>query len=106
MVDRCTCDDDDDDGIYQLKTRVRLWEVLETGYLRGVRGRKVGDLCNSVSIKSIFIKQLLKMGEISAGKDREKDESKRKYSTTESINFFWQKDTVSKALQWMIGRGD
>lgn len=53
------------------------------------------------------------MDEISAGKDREKDESKRKYSATKSINFFflfffffWQKDRVSKTLQWIIGRGD
>lgn len=51
------------------------------------------------------------MDEISAGKDREKDESKRKYSAAKSINFlffffFWQKDRVSKTLQWIIGRGD
>lgn len=29
------------------------------------------------------------MDEISAGKDREKDESKRKYSAAKSINFFF-----------------
>lgn len=51
------------------------------------------------------------MDEISAGKDRE-DESKRKYSATKSINFFfflfsfWQRNRVSKSLQWLIARGD